>query len=79
MLFTCFTECTCNVNGSINNDKCAHKSNGDCECKLAIEGQRCEFCKSGYWGFGKDSLSGCKCKFDTLYGISNTNASAIAL
>ena len=53
-------QCTCNVNGSVNDDICAHRPDGDCECKIAVTGEKCEFCKPGYWGFGEDLLSGCK-------------------
>ena len=57
-------QCTCNVNGSVNDDICAHRPDGDCECKIAVTGEKCEYCKPGYWGFGEDLLSGCKSCID---------------
>ena len=53
-------DCTCDPKGTENGDQCAHKQNGQCRCKFGVEGDNCNECRNGYYGFGLESTSGCK-------------------
>ena len=55
MRFVCFV--------SENGKKCAHNLNtGECNCKIGVMGEKCTFCRKGYYGFGEDPDTGCKSK-----------------
>merc|ERR1711971_364755 len=59
--------------GGSQGGKCAHKPNGECRCKPAVKGSRCEQCIDGYYGLGTDDKIGCKscnyeCSADGTFG-----------
>ena len=68
IFFYLLTDCTCNINGTVNGTKCNYKEDGTCDCKFgtrSIEGsgEECNECKPGFWDFGQDSRFGCKRKY----------------
>ena len=77
LVYTCcnsssIVDCTCDIKGS-EGGKCAHRPNGECRCKPAVKGFRCEQCIDGYYGLGKDDRIGCKscnyeCSADGTFG-----------
>ena len=52
--------CNCSSAGTIRAfvDKC-DKSNGVCQCKLYVEGENCDKCKTGYYNLSRDNPQGC--------------------
>uniref|UniRef100_A0A8C1RC31 Laminin, beta 4 n=1 Tax=Cyprinus carpio TaxID=7962 RepID=A0A8C1RC31_CYPCA len=57
--------CECNPDGSVDRGLCDPVT-GQCVCKQNVEGERCDRCKSGFYGFNRDDPSGCqlcRCNF----------------
>ncbi|XP_061688490.1 laminin subunit beta-3-like [Syngnathoides biaculeatus] len=53
--------CVCNADGTVNGGSCDDNT-GLCQCKLNVEGPRCDQCKRGYYGLSASNPLGCsKC------------------
>ncbi|XP_060925892.1 laminin subunit beta-3 [Limanda limanda] len=53
--------CICNPEGSVNEGQC-DDSTGLCQCKVNVEGPRCDRCKRGHYGLIDSNPLGCtKC------------------
>lgn len=53
--------CECDPDGSVDRGVCDPLT-GQCVCKQNVEGERCDRCKFGFYGFNRDDPSGCQCK-----------------
>lgn len=51
--------CDCMVEGSQGNRPSCDTTDGACECKQNVEGQRCDRCKSGHFHIDLDNEFGC--------------------
>ena len=61
------TSCNCSVEGTPPSllDKC-NKNTGVCSCKLNVEGNNCDRCKSGFFNLSQSNPQGCEqCACDT--------------
>uniref|UniRef100_A0AAQ5YR15 Laminin, beta 3 n=1 Tax=Amphiprion ocellaris TaxID=80972 RepID=A0AAQ5YR15_AMPOC len=53
--------CICSAEGTVNGGRC-DDSTGSCQCKVNVEGPRCDRCKRGYYGLSSSNSLGCtKC------------------
>ncbi|XP_048258912.1 usherin-like [Haliotis rufescens] len=52
------TPCLCNTSGVVNDTDCA-KVDGQCSCKVLVEGRQCDRCKQGYYNLRADNPAGC--------------------
>ncbi|XP_051931035.1 laminin subunit beta-3 [Hippocampus zosterae] len=53
--------CVCNAEGTVNGGRCDDNT-GLCQCKMNVEGPRCDRCKRGYYGLSASNPLGCtKC------------------
>ncbi|KAF1392228.1 hypothetical protein PFLUV_G00050580 [Perca fluviatilis] len=53
--------CICSAEGTVNGGRC-DDSTGTCQCKVNVEGPRCERCKRGYYDLSASNPLGCsKC------------------
>lgn len=53
--------CICSAEGTVNGGQC-DDSSGSCQCKVNVEGPRCDRCKRGYYGLSASNPLGCsKC------------------
>ncbi|XP_061543036.1 laminin subunit beta-3-like isoform X2 [Phycodurus eques] len=53
--------CVCNAEGTVNGGRCDDNT-GLCQCKVNVEGPRCDQCKRGYYGLSAPNPLGCsKC------------------
>ncbi|XP_061640126.1 laminin subunit beta-3-like isoform X2 [Phyllopteryx taeniolatus] len=53
--------CVCSAEGTVNGGRCDDNT-GLCQCKVNVEGPRCDQCKRGYYGLSAPNLLGCsKC------------------
>ncbi|XP_042257146.1 laminin subunit beta-3-like [Thunnus maccoyii] len=53
--------CSCSAEGTVNEGRC-DDSSGSCQCKVNVEGPRCDRCKRGYYGLSASNPLGCsKC------------------
>lgn len=52
--------CECHVNGSANG--VCHKLSGQCECKLGVEGIKCDQCQEEFFGLSEEFPDGCEGK-----------------
>ncbi|XP_049426216.1 laminin subunit beta-3 isoform X1 [Epinephelus fuscoguttatus] len=53
--------CTCSAEGTVNGGRC-DDSTGLCQCKVNVEGPRCDRCKRGYYDLSASNPLGCsKC------------------
>ncbi|XP_053291489.1 laminin subunit beta-3 isoform X2 [Pleuronectes platessa] len=53
--------CICNPGGTVNRGQC-DDSTGFCQCKVNVEGPRCDRCKRGHYGLIDSNTLGCtKC------------------
>ncbi|XP_071350563.1 laminin subunit beta-3 [Trachinotus anak] len=53
--------CICSADGTVNGGQC-DDSTGQCQCKVNVEGPRCDRCKRGYYGLSDSNPLGCtKC------------------
>ncbi|XP_072529806.1 laminin subunit beta-4 [Salminus brasiliensis] len=58
--------CTCHQAGSLDGGLCDPVS-GRCVCKQNVEGERCDRCKSGFYGLSQEDDSGCqRCRCNPL-------------
>uniref|UniRef100_A0A8C1P6W4 Laminin, beta 4 n=1 Tax=Cyprinus carpio TaxID=7962 RepID=A0A8C1P6W4_CYPCA len=64
--------CECNPDGSVDRGLCDPVT-GQCVCKQNVEGERCDRCKSGFYGFNRDDPSGCQCKCNFMGTIRTGN------
>ncbi|KAM6927923.1 laminin subunit beta-3 [Xenentodon cancila] len=51
--------CSCSAEGTENGTPC-EDSTGSCQCKVNVEGPRCDRCKRGYYGLRVSNALGCK-------------------
>lgn len=61
------TTCNCSVAGTPPSllDKC-DKTTGSCDCKLNVEGNNCDQCKTGFYNLSQSNPQGCtQCVCDT--------------
>ncbi|KAJ8669684.1 hypothetical protein QAD02_000943, partial [Eretmocerus hayati] len=49
--------CPCDRRGVVPGHDC--EASESCSCKLYVEGERCERCKSGHFGLSKNNFEGC--------------------
>uniref|UniRef100_A0A7N6AMJ6 Laminin, beta 3 n=1 Tax=Anabas testudineus TaxID=64144 RepID=A0A7N6AMJ6_ANATE len=53
--------CICSTEGTVNGGQC-EDSTGLCQCKVNVEGPRCDRCRRGYYGLSASNSLGCsKC------------------
>ncbi|KAI9520119.1 hypothetical protein NQZ68_021838 [Dissostichus eleginoides] len=53
--------CVCSAEGTVNGGRC-DDSTGLCQCKVNVEGPRCDRCRRGYYGLSTSNPLGCsKC------------------
>ncbi|XP_040014667.1 laminin subunit beta-3-like [Xiphias gladius] len=53
--------CMCSAEGTVNGGRCDDIT-GSCQCKVNVEGPRCDQCKRGYYGLSDSNPLGCtKC------------------
>ncbi|KAG7229500.1 hypothetical protein INR49_031924 [Caranx melampygus] len=53
--------CVCSTEGTVNGGRC-DDSTGQCQCKVNVDGPRCDRCKRGYYGLSASNPLGCtKC------------------
>ncbi|XP_029286569.1 laminin subunit beta-3 [Cottoperca gobio] len=53
--------CICSAEGTVNGGRC-DDSTGSCQCKVNVEGPRCDRCKTGYYDLSTSNPLGCsKC------------------
>lgn len=50
--------CICSAEGTVNGGRC-DDSTGSCQCKVNVEGPRCDRCKRGYHGLSASNPLGC--------------------
>ncbi|KAG2470553.1 LAMB1 protein, partial [Polypterus senegalus] len=70
--------CDCDPDGSLNGGICDGHDDpalrmiaGQCRCKEHVEGQRCDKCKSGYFGLSAENPKGCQpCQCDPRGTVS---------
>lgn len=53
--------CECNTNGS--SDTFCDTDNGQCSCKMGVEGLKCDICMDSYFGLSTD---GCEGEFENF-------------
>lgn len=53
------TECSCDLKGSFST-QC--NSEGQCECKPGVTGERCDQCKPGFYDFSPSGCKDCHCE-----------------
>ncbi|XP_040890794.1 laminin subunit beta-3 isoform X2 [Toxotes jaculatrix] len=63
--------CVCSAEGTVNGGRC-DDSTGSCQCKVNVEGPRCDRCKRGYYGLSDSNPLGCtKCSCSPDGSLSN--------
>lgn len=50
--------CVCSAEGTVSGGRC-EDSTGSCQCKVNVEGLRCERCRRGYYGLSASNPLGC--------------------
>ncbi|XP_070758572.1 laminin subunit beta-3 [Enoplosus armatus] len=50
--------CVCSAEGTVDGGRC-DDSTGSCQCKVNVEGPRCDRCKRGYYGLSASNPLGC--------------------
>ncbi|KAM4587748.1 laminin subunit beta-3 [Odontesthes bonariensis] len=50
--------CICSAEGAVNGGRC-DDSTGSCQCKVNVEGPRCDRCKRGFYGLTASDPLGC--------------------
>ncbi|KAM3621552.1 uncharacterized protein V6R79_012710 [Siganus canaliculatus] len=50
--------CICSAEGTVNGGRC-DDSTGSCQCKVNVEGPRCDRCKRGFYGLSASNPLGC--------------------
>ncbi|KAM9361786.1 laminin subunit beta-3 [Symphorus nematophorus] len=64
--------CICSSKGTVNGGQC-DDSTGSCQCKVNVEGPRCDRCKRGYYGLSASNPLGCtKCSCSSGGSLSDT-------
>ncbi|XP_064631916.1 laminin subunit beta-1-like isoform X2 [Lineus longissimus] len=71
--------CNCDPAGSENRGECDSKTDPDlnlvagrCICKRHVDGQRCDYCKNGYWNLQDANPDGCQeCSCNLLGTVGN--------
>uniref|UniRef100_A0A452VEN3 Laminin subunit beta 2 n=1 Tax=Ursus maritimus TaxID=29073 RepID=A0A452VEN3_URSMA len=58
-LCPCPTACQCDPQGSLSSECKPH--GGQCLCKPAVAGRRCDLCAPGFYGFGPTGCQACQC------------------
>lgn len=64
--------CACEARGTASPDSCDAET-GECECKPAVEGPRCDTCRDGFFGLAADSSDGCAACACNLYGTEDSS------
>ncbi|XP_054991057.1 laminin subunit beta-2 [Sorex araneus] len=59
LLYNGALPCQCDPQGSLSSECNPH--GGQCQCKPAVVGRRCDLCASGYYGFGPAGCQACQC------------------
>ncbi|XP_056307443.1 laminin subunit beta-4 [Danio aesculapii] len=65
--------CDCDSDGSVDRGLCDPVT-GQCVCKQNVEGEQCDRCKFGFYGFSRDDPSGCqlcRCNFLGTIQVGN--------
>lgn len=63
--------CICDAEGTVNGGRC-DDSTGSCQCKVNVEGPRCDRCKRGYYGLSASNPLGCtKCSCSSDGSLSD--------
>ncbi|XP_053171447.1 laminin subunit beta-3 [Scomber japonicus] len=64
--------CVCSAEGTENEGRC-DESTGSCQCKVNVEGPRCDRCKRGHYGLSASNPLGCsKCSCSPDGSLSHT-------
>lgn len=70
--------CVCNAEGTVNGGRCDDNT-GLCQCKMNVEGPRCDRCKRGYYGLSASNPLGCTSEsgaFLDLFSTTHTLSTA---
>ncbi|XP_052501566.1 laminin subunit beta-2 isoform X2 [Budorcas taxicolor] len=59
LLYNGALPCQCDPQGSLSSECNPH--GGQCRCKPAVVGRRCDLCAPGYYGFGPTGCQACQC------------------
>ncbi|ESO83894.1 hypothetical protein LOTGIDRAFT_168935 [Lottia gigantea] len=51
--------CGCNLEGTVKTSLNNCASNGTCDCKTNVQGEKCSECKDGFWGLAESNVDGC--------------------
>ncbi|XP_043298184.1 laminin subunit beta-2 [Cervus canadensis] len=59
LLYNGALPCQCDPQGSLSSE--CNPDGGQCRCKPAVVGRRCDLCAPGYYGFGPTGCQACQC------------------
>ncbi|XP_078016774.1 usherin [Epinephelus lanceolatus] len=69
--------CSCNTAGTVNNSMECAQVGGQCTCKAAVTGRRCEECLPGWYGLKASNPNGCtRCNCSDI-GIVSTSTEGV--
>lgn len=65
-MFVFLPGCVCSAEGTVNGGQC-EDSTGLCQCKVNVEGPRCDRCKRGFYGLSASNPLGCSSESLSTY------------